>query len=54
MIMYIISIDFCKFAMTINIYITAINNETMKNTSKAKEIHMFCSNDTWIWILILT
>lgn len=38
--MYILSIGFCKFAMTINIDITAINNETVKNTSKAKEIHI--------------
>lgn len=41
MIMYVISIGFCKFAMTINIYITAINNETVKIRAKPKKYTYF-------------
>lgn len=41
MVKYIISIGFCKFAMTINIDITAINNETVKIRAKPKKYTYF-------------
>lgn len=41
MIMYIISIGFCKFAMTINIDKIAVNNETVKIRAKPKKYTYF-------------